>query len=73
MTDLTEAQYKTVTGTPTSAERCVYRDGPHVYIVLAYAPGQVLQVLCQHCLLLASYSLGETAPVPIEDDPRMTN
>lgn len=48
---------KTLAGEETTMEYCPYGDGdkPHVFIVLAYAPGKVLQVLCQHCVLLSSF------------------
>ncbi len=59
----TGPQYKTLTGAPSTLEACPYlRDGePHVFVVLAYAPGAVLQSLCQHCLLLVSLQI---APDP---------
>jgi hypothetical protein len=59
----TENEIRTLTGEPATMDKCPYPVGatfhdPHVFIVLAYAPGQALQVLCQHCLLLSSMTLG---------------
>lgn len=57
-------ELSTLDGTKTTLARCPYLidDQPHVFIVLAYAPGQVLQVTCQHCLLLTSFKLSIADP-----------
>lgn len=59
-TDLSEVPtgpaYKTLTGESVSIDAC-FTGEPHVFLVLAYAPGEVLQTVCQHCLLLTSFGL----------------
>ena len=51
-------QLTTLAGVEVEIDVCPYsRDGdqPHTFIVLAYAPGRVVQMVCQHCTLLTSF------------------
>jgi hypothetical protein len=52
-----DVELKTLVGVPATFDRCPYLDtGPHTFIVLFYAPGQVLQMICQHCLMLSTHA-----------------
>jgi hypothetical protein len=61
-------QLKTLAGAAATMDVCPYsRDGdqPHTFVVLAYAPGRVLQMVCQHCTLLTSFFITPSD----EDEP----
>ena len=69
MTKFVAPEYHTtLTGAEATFDVCPYsRDGdsPHTFITLAYAPGSVLQMVCQHCCLLTSFFIN----IEADDEP----